>query len=137
MSKDEFVKLLELTLNDTYFRFGSQLFKQTQGLAMGSCISPIAANIFLNHFETQYLTTCPDNCKPKLYKRYLDDTFIVFENADKAKKFYNYVNSLHQSIKFTMEKEENATLSFLDVCVTRQDNQFVTSIFRKKTFTGL
>ena len=40
-------------------------------------------------------------------------------------------------MKFTKELEENNMNSFLDVLVKRTSTAFETSVYRKKTFTGL
>ena len=87
ISRVNFRKLLELSLNDTYFKFNGKIYKQKEGLAMGASPSPIIANIFLNHFETHCLAECPVNFKPQFYRRYLDDTFLIFRNEDQAKLF--------------------------------------------------
>ena len=47
------------------------------------------------------------------------------------------MNSQHRNIKFTVEKEKDSTLSFLDVNASKVNDSFETSVFRKKTFTGL
>ena len=104
---------------------------------MGLNISPVLANIFLNNLETKFLDECPENIKPKFYKRFLDDTFLLFDTAEQLKQFFQYVIVIHRNIKFTYEVEVNNTLSFLDITVRRINNTFETSIFRKKTFTGL
>ena len=46
-------------------------------------------------------------------------------------------NSQHSSIQFTSEIETNSMLNFLDITVSKIDDTFKTSVFRKKTFTGL
>ena len=51
------------------------------------------------------------------------------------KDFVNYMNTKHANIKFSSEFEEND--SFLDVKITRGNNQLVTSVFRKATFSGV
>ena len=48
----------------------------------------------------------------------------------------NYINTTHRNIKFTSEFEENYSFSFLDVKITRRNNQLVTSVFCKATFSG-
>ena len=53
------------------------------------------------------------------------------------KDFVNYINSKHPNIKLTSEFEENDSFSFLDVKITRRNNQLVTSVFRKATFSGV
>ena len=45
------------------------------------------------------------------------------------------MNSKHRNIKFTFETEDSNNFSFLDVKITRQNKRFVTSIFRKATFS--
>ena len=57
---------------------------------MGSAASLVIANVFFNHFETTVLNSCPANLKPKFYRRYLDDTFLYFENEDQAKLFLDF-----------------------------------------------
>jgi len=62
----------------------------------------------------------------------------MFENKDTANGFLQYLNSRHNSIKFTIEFKQNNEIPFLDILVKRcPNNTFVTSIYRKKTFTGL
>ena len=72
------------------------------------------------------------------YRRYVDDTFCVFNTENEAKLFVDFLNSQHPNIKFTIEKETNKILSFLDVCINNGDPSCLkTSTYRKKTFTGL
>ena len=80
ISRENFRKLLQLALCNTYFKFNSKIYKQKEGLAMGQSPSPTVANIFLNYFETKCLAECPDDFKPQFYRRYLDDTFLIFSN---------------------------------------------------------
>ena len=51
--------------------------------------------------------------------------------------FFNYINRQHPNIKFTFEKESNNQLSFLDILITKSSNNCLTSVFHKKTYTGL
>ena len=136
-NKLQFKSLLELATKNTYFLFNDTLYEQIDGVAMGSPCGPTLANIFLCHYEKIWLEECPTEFKPILYKRYVDDTFLLFKNVRHVDLFLNYVNSKHPNIRFTKELEEDKKLSFLDVTVTRIDNKFETSVFRKKTFTGL
>ena len=45
------------------------------------------------------------------------------------KAFVNYMNTKHPNNKFTLEFKENDSFSFLDVKITRRNNQLVTSVF--------
>ena len=42
-----------------------------------------------------------------LCRRYVDDNFFMFKNEINAEDFFNYLNSKHFNIKFTMENEAN------------------------------
>ena len=136
-SKNLFKKFLELTLLDNYFLFNKQLYKQIDGLAMGSPIAPTLANIFLCYNEQLWLDNCPIQFKPVLYKRYMDDTFLLFKDPSHIDKFLNYLNNKHSNIKFTSEIEQNNSLPFLDILINKTDRGFTSSVYRKPTFTGL
>ena len=71
------------------------------------------------------------------YRRYVDDTFLIFNDLSHVESFHNYLNSKHPNIKFTYEIEQDRKLSFLDIEIFRQHGKFMTSVFRKSTFTGL
>ena len=46
--------------------------------------------------------------------------------------FLNFLNTQHTNIKFTFENQDNKQISFLDVLVTNDGDQFTTSVFDKK-----
>ncbi len=137
LNRSQFRKLLGFAVKENHFIFNGQLFDQIDGVAMGSPLGPSLANVFMSELEQRFLSNCPPECKPVLYRRYVDDTFCLFRNRDHIALFLNFINSQHPNIKFTYETETENSLPFLDVLVTREGNCFTTSLFRKKTFTGL
>ena len=140
ISNIDFRKLLRLCIKDNHFIFNKDHYAQHEGFAMGSPLSAPMANIFLCHYEKKWLDECPDDFKPLLYKRYVDDTFLIFKQNEHVRQFLDYLNSKHPNINFTSECETANKLSFLDIDITKNFNasvSFVFSIFRKKTFTGL
>ena len=97
----------------------------------------VCANVFMCHFENIWLENCPAHFKPIVYRRFVDDTFLLFRTKDHVEKFKNYINKQHKNIKFTSGIEESCSLSFLDITITRENNKFVTSVYRKPTFSGI
>ena len=58
------------------------------------------------------------------YRRYVDDTFCLFHSEHDPIVFFDYMNSRHPNITFTMEKEAQHKLPFLDVLVDNNDPNF-------------
>ena len=128
------IELLHLYLTSTYFMWNGQIYEQTEGAAMVNPLSPVIANIFMEHFEELAISTFP--VKPETWLRYVDDTFVTWKaGKDKLEEFLNHLNSLRSSISFTMELEEDGQLPFLDVLVKRRGGGLSTTVFRKKTHT--
>jgi len=66
------------------------------------------------------------------------DTFAIINSMEEADKILEYLNKQHESIKFTMEKEENNAINFLDIKIQKKrDLSLITSTYRKPTFTGV
>lgn len=132
-SRSSFVKLMRLITCDVEFSFNNTIYTQIDGVAMGSPLGPILANIFVGYYEKRLFE---DIDRPLMYQRYVDDTFAIFENESQCDLFLSKLNGLHPSLKFTMEKEVNNSLAFLDVVVEKTGANFVTSVYRKPTFSG-
>ena len=104
---------------------------------MGSPLGPDLANSFLCEHEPVWLDNCPTDFKPILYRRYVDDIFCLFKDKASSELFCEYMNTCHERIRFTIEHENDNCLSFLDCKVTREHSEFSTSVFRKKSFSGV
>ena len=136
-TRSEFKQLLNCAVKNCHFLFNGSLYQQIDGVAMGSPLGPLFVNIFLSFHETSWLNNCPSNFKPLLYRRYVDDTFLLFRSRDHIPLFLAYLNRQHPNINITCEVESNCQLSFLDITITRTNGHFETSVYRKPTFTGL
>ena len=121
----------------TFFVFNNKTYLQRDGLAMGGPASGQMDNAFLCHHEANWIEECPLSFKPVLYQRFADDTFLLFRHESHVRLFVEYLNQQHPAMKFTSEMEADKTLSFLGVNVTRENNKFSSSVYRKGTFTGL
>ena len=101
---------------------------------MGSPLGPALANTFVGFNEKKI----PANEWPRMYHRYVDDVFSLFESKARCADFHQRLSNLHPALRFTLEEEEdNGQLPFLDVRVTKKDSGYVASLCRKATVTGL
>ena len=64
-------------------------------------------------------------------------SFLLFRSKDHVEKFRNYLNKQHKNIKFTPEIEQDGSMPFLDIKINRENNKFVTSVYRKPTLSGV
>ena len=84
---------------------------------MGSLVSAVVANLYMEHFEKLALE-CAPSC-PRLWKRYVDDTHCIIKPGG-IEEFHHYINSIHPSIQFTAELESEDALPFLDTYLQRK-----------------
>ena len=100
-------------------------------------LEPITTKCFVYKDSFSFATEVR-NQNPDLYiGRYVHDTFLLFSSESHVKKLYRYLNTRHDNISFTYECETDDPLAFLDVLVSREVSQLVTSLYRKHTFSGL
>ena len=59
LDRSEFEKLLSLSVKNCHFIFDGRLYQQVDGVAMGSPLGPLFANIFMSFPEQKWLNSCP------------------------------------------------------------------------------
>ena len=134
LQKDQLVKLLEMATTNQLFQFDGLLYEQTDGVAMGSPLGPLMANVFMCHLEEK-LTR--DGLIPHLYRRYVDDTLARMPNTDAATMFLTTLNGLHPSLSFTMELTVDDRIPFIGIEIIKNGTKLETQVYRKPTNTGL
>ena len=72
ITKKEFKKLFLFATSQTHFIFNGKFYNQIDGVAMGSALALVLANIFMGFYESKWLNEYNFN-KPKFYLRYVDD----------------------------------------------------------------
>ena len=55
LSVQNIIELLRFCLHNTYFSFQYKFYEQVEGAAMGSPVSPIVDNLYMEHFEGEAL----------------------------------------------------------------------------------
>ena len=104
---------------------------------MDSPLAPVLANIFMGFYKSKWLNEYNLN-KPKFYLRYVDDILAAFGNEQDSLNFLNFLNNRHPNIKFTIEKQINHSMGFLDAFISGINIQNLTlQTYHKSTYTGL
>ena len=85
---------------------------------MGSPLGLTLANAFLCYYEKEWLDNCPIQFKPVIYKRYVDDIFVLFSSKEQLQLFVDYMNKQHKCLKSTSEAENDNSFSFLNIKIT-------------------
>ena len=96
MIVNHIICLLDFCLKNTYFSFQGRYYEQTEGAAMGSPISPLVANLFMEDPEVQAIRT--STTPPILWKRFADDTFTIIKKNNRD-SFLQHLNSIHPKNK--------------------------------------
>ena len=130
LQKDQLVKLLEIATTSQLFQFNGQLYEQTDGVAMGSPLGPLMANVFMYHFDEK-LTR--DGLMPDLYRRYVDDTLARLPNTDAATMFLTTLNGLHPSPTFTMELPVDGRIPFISIKIIKNGTKLETQVYRNQS----
>ena len=115
--------------------FESKFYNQIDGVALGSPLSPVVANLFSGYYEQQWLQSF-EECGIILYHKFIDDIICLFDSEFDADKFV-FLNQPQPNIKFTIKKQAHKQPSFLDLLITKNGVNFLTSVYLKKHSIGL
>jgi hypothetical protein len=131
------VNLLERVLKYNIFEFSNNLYQQKIGTAMGTCVAPTMANLFMADID-KLIQECAKHQNLdyiQYYKQYIDDILIFWSGSEEQLQlFMTKINMLHQSIKFTCDyniKEQSTT--YLDMTISISNNVINTDLYRKPT----
>lgn len=104
-----------------YFSFRGNSYEQTEGVAVGSPLSPVVADLYMEWFEKHAIDS--SLLKPKLWKRFVDNTHIIWPHGkENLEKFKDHLNNQVGSIKLTMEVEARNSISFLDIHISKKND---------------
>ena len=128
----KYADIIEEIIKQNYCQFNNNFYEQTEGLAMGSPLPPILAEIYMNNFENNILNTSRYKQNVKLWCRYVDDILLIWNGTDRQlDQFFNETNNINEKIKFTIEKG-NKTINFLDLTIQIDRNKLKYNIIENQ-----
>jgi len=130
---DSIIEALKFIYNNTYFMFNGIYYLQKHGTPMGLSISSLLADIVLEDLEKH----CIKNLAFDIifYYRYVDDIILCLPDENTI-DILNSFNNYHHKLKFTIEKEIDNQISFLDLKLIKINNSIIIDWYHKETFSG-
>ncbi|XP_014778431.1 uncharacterized protein LOC106875004 [Octopus bimaculoides] len=140
IGKEFIIEGIRFILQNNFFNFNENTYRQKSSTAMGTRVAPTFANLVMTYLEVQIYEHTRlkfgENFQKYLltnWKCYLDDCFILWpHNIEQLTKFKNLINSINHSIQFTMEYNHQQ-LPFLDILIIKRDTEIEADVFFKPT----
>ena len=130
LTKSGILNLLNLCLS-TEIQFEGSFYQQISSTPMGSPLSSFLAEAVMQDLEHQVLL---NNTEVKLWDRYVDDVFSIVKTQH-IRTLFDTINNITDRIAFTIEKEKDGQIAFLDVLLTRTDNGTIETHYTEKRHT--
>ena len=121
------------TMESPFRAPNGKLFKQKDGIAMGSPLGPLFANFYMCELENGVLSD--PEIAPNIYCRYVDDVFLDIRDPSHLDTIISRFED-NSVLHFTSELSVNDKIPFLDVLVSVDTGQFTTSVYQKPSNTG-
>jgi hypothetical protein len=133
----QIIALLEAILKQNYFDFQNNLYQPEKGVAMGSPISGIMAEVFLQHIEDTHIKHLLDTKNIIHYTRYVDDILVIYDTRYiENNTVQNYIKQIHNNILLNPTYESNGQINYLDLTIIRNNSKLEIDIYRKPTTTN-
>jgi hypothetical protein len=119
--------LLKWTLENNFLEFNGETYRQISGTAMGTPVAVCYANIVLYHLEQPCL-----DLSPVLYRRFIDDLFIICRSPEQGHDIVTMFNSRCDAIQLDAVTISRSGV-FLDLHISlNEDNSIKLSLFQKE-----
>jgi len=107
--------MIRYVMENNYFSFQDSIWKQTEGLAMGTSCAPVLANIYAGFFERK--DRIPMQKGVLLYNRYIDDILCIFQGT--KKELMDYLSNIELGPLTINWSYSSVKKEFLDIEVMR------------------
>ncbi|XP_055701741.1 uncharacterized protein LOC129801012 [Phlebotomus papatasi] len=126
LEKTEILNLLDFCLRSGSFMYEGKFYLQKDGVAMGSPIGPIAADIAMQRTLNSVLEDSP--LRIGFVRKYVDD-LLVSVHRDDVEALVPLFNSFHPKIQFTLEREQDGVLPYLDLSIYRDETNVLSTVW--------
>lgn len=122
------LEMTKFVCEHNYFTFFNEIYKQNDGIAMGTNAAPELANIYLFYLVDKYII---NTWNPNIVftKRYLDDIFIIYRGTlTEAEYFVSCLQSIKETTNMEFTHRIGKQIEFLDlnIMLTKEGIEFYT-----------
>jgi hypothetical protein len=129
------IRILTTILDQDFFQFNNKIYQQ-KGLPMGVPFSPLPTETYIQNIEHSIIINVLQNYKILGYYRYVDDILFVYnKQLTDINNTFKQFNEINPKLQFTIEKEKDNVINFLDITIIKNPDNIQYSIYRKPTTT--
>ena len=126
---EDFIIALKLVLNSTFFQYNAEYYIQHFGTAMGSPLSSIIAELIMEEMEENLIPEIKEHIT--FFKRYVDDCLLCCP-PEEINNILEIFNTYDPRLKFTIERENNNQINFLDITLLKNSNGTIQTTWHTK-----
>ena len=95
------MKRLKQVLFNKKFSFNKKLYKQIDGVSMGSSLGPLMVNVIMTELERVVVKDLLNKRYLKFYIQYMDDTLVLMKKS--VTMVLQALNGFHKNLNFTVD----------------------------------
>ena len=120
--------LLREVFRRNYFTYAGQYYRQKDGIAMGTSVAPILANIYLYYKVDTFIINDPSI---QHYHRFIDDGFFIYHGS-KDDLTFTMEDIADQVSPMNITSSQSTTnIPFLDLDIHHDDNKIYIKVYEK------
>jgi hypothetical protein len=136
--KHNIIMLIKTIIEQNSFQFCGKMYIQSEDLAVGDPTSSILSEFYLQYLESTKIYELLTDHSIEGYFWYTDLILIVYnESKTNTDHILECFNKITPSLQFTVERETDHRINFLDVTIYREKEGFSIDIYRKPTATDV
>ena len=133
-SKDEVFAMIDLVVDNSFFRFGDRVYRQCIGIPMGIDPAPQMANLYLYYYESSFMETITKENYgiPKKFNntsRFIDD-LATLNNDRYLQQFKERIYP--KELVLNQENKEDNRATFLNIEAHIKDGKFCIKTYDKR-----
>jgi hypothetical protein len=132
-TKDRFIECIKFCQENCFLAFNNEFYQQKEGSGMGLPKSPPEADLVMEFITKLAIKKLP--FQVPFFKRYVDDCVTIVPQ-DMVDRTVEILNSINESIKFTVEVEENNRIPFLDMMLVIKNDGSIETKWHQKPYAS-